>query len=115
MRLSTFFDRRLQINVGLTLISSVLVLLCIKTGTTIHLPYAVTLTLTAGLGFREPRKGWVLAIAQALILYVAFQLLVPTPDSPGDGDVEAFGLYGSIMLTFIGSGFSGLMKRNLDQ
>jgi hypothetical protein len=113
--MAIFFDRRLQINVGLTLISSVIVLLGIKTGTTIHLPYAVTLALAAGLGFREPRKGWMLAIAQSLIIYLAFQLLVPTPDSPGDGDVEAFGLYGSIILTFIGSGFSGLMKRNLDQ
>lgn len=112
---SSFFDRRLLINLGLTLVSSVIILFCIKVTKTIHLPYFVTPGLAAGIGFLEPRKGWFLAVVQAVVIFVSYQLIVPTTDGPADSDVEAFGLYGSIILTFVGSFIGGLLKRALDR
>ncbi len=112
---SLFFDRRLFINLGLTLLSSVIILVCIKLTPTIHLPYFITPALAAGLGFLEPRRGWFLALVQAALLWLGYRLLVPTPDTYADSEVEAFGLYGSMILTFVGSFIGGLLKRALDQ
>ncbi|GAB2586192.1 hypothetical protein [Spirosoma areae] len=112
---STFFDRRLLLNLGLTLLSSVLILLCIKVTHTIHLPYFITPALAAGIGFLEPRKGWFLALVQAITIWIGYMVFVPTPDGPADRDIENFGLYGSMILTFVGSFIGGLLKRALDR
>lgn len=111
----SFFDRRFIVHLGLTLISSALILVCIKITPTIHLPYLVTPALAAGLGFLEPRKGWMLALVQSALIWLGYQILVPAPDGPADRDVENFGLYGSMMLTFVGSFIGGLLKRALDR
>jgi hypothetical protein len=108
-------DRQLLLNLGLTLISSVLILVCIKVATSIHLPYFVTPALAAGLGFLEPRRGWLLAAVQAVVIWLGYMIVVPTPDNTADADVEAFGLYGSMILTFVGSFIGGLLKRGLDK
>lgn len=112
---AAFFDRQLLINLGLTLVMSVIVLVCIKITPTIHLPYLVTPALAAGLGFLEPRRGWVLAIFQAVVIWLGYMLIAPDPTSPADRDVENFGLYGSMILTFVGSFIGGLLKRALDR
>jgi len=109
------FDYRLRINLGLTILSSLLILVCIKITPSIHLPYFVTPALAAGLGFLEPRRGWLLAVVQATIIWLSYKLIVPTPDNYADGQVEAFGLYGSMILTFVGSFIGGLLKRALDR
>ena len=108
-------DRQLLLNLGLTLISSVLILVCIKVATSIHLPYFVTPALAAGLGFLEPRRGWLLAAVQTVVIWLGYKLVVPTPDNTSDADIEAFGLYGSMILTFVGSFIGGLLKRGLDK
>lgn len=109
------FDRQLLTSLGLTLISSVLILICIKIATSIHLPYFVTPALAAGLGFLEPRRGWLLAVVQAAIIWLGYMIFVPTANDTADAAVEAFGLYGSIILTFAGSFIGGLLKRGLDK
>lgn len=112
---TSFFDRRLLTNLGLTLFSSVIVLVCIIITPTIHLPYFITPALAAGIGFIEPRKGWFLALAQAIIIWIGYLMFAPTPDGPADRDIENFGVYGSMMLTFVGSFTGGLLKRALDR
>lgn len=109
------FDHRLRINLGLALLSSVLILACIKITPSIHLPFFVTPALAAGLGFLEPRRGWLLAVVQSTVIWLGYRLIVPTPDNYADDQVEAFGLYGSMILTFVGSFIGGLLKRALDQ
>lgn len=109
------FDSRLRINLGLALLSSLLILVCIKITPSIHLPYFVTPALAAGLGFLEPRRGWLLAVVQATVIWLSYNLIVPTPDNYADSQVEAFGLYGSMILTFVGSFVGGLLKRALDR
>ena len=109
------FDRQLLLNLGLTLLSSVLILVCIKITPSIHLPYFVTPVLAAGLGFLEPRRGWLLAVVQAAVIWLGYVIFVPTTDSPADRNIESFGLYGSMILTFVGSFIGGLLKRSLDR
>ena len=111
----SFFDRRLLINLGLTLLSSVIILFCIKITTAIHLPYFVATAFATGLGFLESRKGWFLAVVQAAVIWLGYVIFVPMPDSPADRDIENFGLYGSMILTFVGSFIGGLLKRALDR
>ncbi len=108
-------DRRLLLNLGLTLISSTLILVCIKITPSIHLPYFVTPALAAGLGFLEPRRGWLLAVVQAATVWFGYTLIAPPPADSRDAGVEAFGLYGSMILTFVGSFVGGLLKRALDR
>lgn len=110
----TFFDRQLLLNLGLTLISSVILIICIKLTTTIHLPYFVGAALAAGLGFLEPRRGWFLALTQVVFLALGYLLSGP-PDNPIDAGIENFGWVGAIVLTFIGSAVGGLVKRALDE
>ncbi|GAB3564378.1 hypothetical protein GCM10027578_09730 [Spirosoma luteolum] len=110
-----FSDSRLLRHIGLTLVSSALILVCIKITSTIHLPYFVTPALAAGLGFLEPRRGWILAFIQVAFLWLTYTLFFGTPDGPADRDVENFGLYGSMILTLIGSFLGGLIKRTFDR
>lgn len=109
------FDRPLLLSLSLTFISSLVILGCIKIASSIHLPYFITPALAAGLGFLEPRRGWLLAVVQAAVIWLGYMIFVPTPDNTADADVEAFGLYGSIILTFAGSFIGGLLKRGLDK
>ncbi|MFD2935923.1 hypothetical protein [Spirosoma flavum] len=112
---TSFFDRRLLLNLGLTLISSTIILLCIKVAPSIHLPYLIAAAFATGLGFLEPRKGWFLAVVQAALIWIGYVIFAPTPDGTADRDVENFGLYGSMILTFVGSFIGGLLKRTLDR
>ena len=56
-----------------------------------------------------------MALAQAATIWLSYALFVPTPDGPADRDIENFGLYGSMILTFVGSFIGGLLKRALDR
>ena len=112
---TSFFDRRLLINLGLTLLSSAIILFCIKITPAIHLPYFVATALATGLGFLEPRKGWFLALTQAITIWLAYTFFFSTTDGPADRDLENFGLYGSMILSFVGSFIGGLLKRGLDR
>ncbi len=109
------FDRRLGINLALSIVSSVVLLVCIKQTTTIHLPYLLGAALAISLGYLEPRKGWVLAIAQVFLIWTGYTLFTAPPDSPTDGELETFALYGTLILTFVGSFIGGMLKRVLDQ
>lgn len=111
--LKNAFLRPAWVSIGLTLLSSLIVLTCIKLTPTIHLPYLVTPALAAGLGFLEPRKGWVLAVLQAALIWMGYTLFFPNPNDAHDRDIEQFGLYGSIILTFVGSFIGGLLQRTL--
>ena len=108
-------DRQLLLNLGLTLLSSGLLLVCIKITPSIHLPYFVTPALAAGLGFLEPRRGWLLAVVQAATIWLGYVLIAPESVDSRDSEVEAFGVYGSMILTFVGSFIGGLLKRSLDR
>lgn len=107
----TFFDRRLVVHSGLILLSSVLILLIIKRSPVIHWPYLAAASSAVAIGFLETRKGWVLALQQAITLFIGYTFIIGPSEISTQREVEAFGLYGSIGLTFIGSLLGSFIKR----
>ncbi|WP_420148154.1 hypothetical protein [Spirosoma sp.] len=112
---NSFFNRRLLINVVLTLIGCSLLLYCIKVAIAAHLPFLVATILATALGFLEPRKGWFLAIVQATTIWIVYTFFLDHPTNNVDGELENFSLYGSMILTFVGSFVGGGLKRLLDR
>ncbi|MVM28976.1 tetratricopeptide repeat protein [Spirosoma sp. HMF4905] len=108
-----FFDRKLLSHAIVILINSALLLIVIKNTSVIHLPYLLAAIAATVIGFLEPKKGWILAILQASILWISYTFFTITPQASGARDLELFGLYGSIILTFIGSFIGGILKRQL--
>lgn len=105
-----FFDRHLLIHAGFVLINSLLLLSIIKRSSVIHWPYLLAAASAALIGFVEPRKGWLLAMLQSVVLWIGYTYFTEPP-TPARHDVEAFGLYGSIGLTFVGSFLGSILQR----
>jgi tetratricopeptide (TPR) repeat protein len=110
---SAFFDRRFLSHVLLILVNSGILLVVIKKATVVHLPYLLAAVAAATIGFLEPKKGWLLAIVQALTLWISYMFFTTIPETSGKRELELFSLYGSIGLTFIGSFIGGVLKRQL--
>lgn len=110
-----FFDRRLLINLVLTWLGCILLLYCIKVAIAAHLPYLVATILATGLGLLEPRRGWLLALVQAATIWIVYTFFLDHPTNNVKVELEDFGLYGSMILTFIGSFIGSRLKRVLDR
>ncbi|MFD2934987.1 tetratricopeptide repeat protein [Spirosoma flavum] len=106
-----FFDRRLLLNAVLTALSGLILLYIIKKSQVIHGPYLWAAASAVGLGFLEPRKGWVLALIQALLLVLGYYVLVGPDLLSTRREVEVFSLYGSIGLTFAGSLIGSVLRK----
>lgn len=106
-----FFNVRLVINIILVLANSILLLVIIKWADVVHWPYSLAAVSAAIIGFLEPRKGWILAVLQATILWIGYTFFTSTPENGGKQELELFCLYGSIFLTFLGSFVGGILKR----
>ncbi len=108
---TTFWDRRLLTNSVFVLIHSLMLLYAIKQSPVIHGPYLMAAVSAAAIGFAEPRKGWFLAILQVVSILVGYYVFTETPTNGGKRELEAFNLYGSIGLTFVGSFIGSILKR----
>ncbi|GAB4035281.1 tetratricopeptide repeat protein [Spirosoma jeollabukense] len=108
-----FFNRKFISHALLILVNSAILLVVIKNATVIHLPYLLAAVAATVIGFLEPKKGWALAILQASTLWLGYTFFTTTPQASGARDLEHFGLYGSMILTFIGSFIGGVLKRQL--
>lgn len=110
---TSFFDKRLLTNAAFVLMHSVLLLMVIKRSSVIHWPYLMAAVSAATIGFAEPRKGWFLALLQAVSLWTGYTFFSETPTNGGQRELEAFNLYGSIGLTFVGSFIGSILKRSM--
>ncbi|GAB3990847.1 hypothetical protein GCM10028807_18950 [Spirosoma daeguense] len=110
-----FFDRRLILNVALTLLGCALLLYCIKIAIAAHLPFLVATLLATAVGILEPHKGWFLAVVQAATIWIVYTFFLEHPTNNVDGEIEIFSLYGSMILAFVGSFIGGRLKRVLDR
>lgn len=106
-----FFDKRLLTNAAFVLLHSVVLLTIIKQSPVIHWPYLMAAISAAAIGFAEPRKGWFLAILQAIALWIGYTVFTKAPTRGGQRELEAFSLYGSMILTFVGSFIGSVLKR----
>lgn len=107
----SFFDRQLAKHMILIALSSLLILFIIKHSPVIHWPYLAAAISGVSIGFLETRKGWILAIQQAITLWICYTFLTEPSTLSSQREVEAFSLYGSIGLTFAGSLLGSVIKR----
>ena len=107
---TAFFDKRLLTNVAFVLINSIALLVVIKESPVVHGPYLMAAVSAAAIGFAEPKKGWFLAIIQSIALWVGYMYFTELPAKSGERELEAFNLYGSIGLTFVGSFIGSVLK-----
>ncbi|GAB4021845.1 hypothetical protein [Spirosoma koreense] len=112
---ASFFNRRLLLNILLTLAGCALILYCIKVAIAAHLPFLAATVVATGLGVLEPRKGWFLALIQAATIWIVYTFFLEHPTNNVDSEVEAFSLYGAMILTFVGSFIGGRLKRVFDR
>ncbi len=108
---ANFFDWRLLQHAGLIFLSSILILVVIKHSPVIHWPYLTAAISAVSIGFLETRRGWILALQQAMTLWIGYTFVAGPSDLSTQHEVEAFGLYGSIGLTFVGSLLGSVIKR----
>ncbi|MFD2574362.1 tetratricopeptide repeat protein [Spirosoma soli] len=106
-----FFDRAFLLHMGLIFLSSLLLLFIIKRSPVIHWPYLTAAISAVSIGFLEPRKGWALALQQAVTLWVGYTFATGAATLSSQREVEVFSLYGSIGLTFAGSLLGSVIKR----
>jgi tetratricopeptide (TPR) repeat protein len=109
-----FMDKKLLVSMVLVLFTSALVILVIKNAESVHLPYIVAVVCAIALGFAEPRKGWILAIMQVVVVLSGYFLFTEQPQTTGQIEIENFSLYGSVILTFVASFLGAFMKRALN-
>ena len=106
-----FLDRALLIHTIFTTVNALMLLLLIKRSSVIHWPYLLAAFSAGAIGFAEPRKGWLLASWQVTLLAIGYWLVVGPAQSGVARELEAFCLYGSIGLTFVGSFLGSILKR----
>jgi tetratricopeptide (TPR) repeat protein len=108
---TAFVNPTLLINGAFTIANALLLLFFIKQVSGIHGPFLQAAFSAGAIGFAEPRKGWILAILQSVILLVGYYVVVGPAESSVDREMETFGIYGAVALTFIGSFMGGYLKR----
>ncbi|ARK13244.1 tetratricopeptide repeat protein [Fibrella sp. ES10-3-2-2] len=106
-----FANRSFLINAACTMANALLLLYVIKESSVIHWPYLLAAFSAGAIGFAEPRKGWALAILQAVLIWVGYMYVVGPSESSVDREVELFSLYGAMGLTFAGSFLGSILKR----
>ncbi len=105
-----FFDRKFFLHAVLAGLGGVLVLLVARQGYGIHVPYLAAVLSGVSLGWLQPRKGWLLAIFQVVVLLAGYYFLT---DQFVRKDLAAFSVFGSVGLILVGGLLGGVLKRNL--
>lgn len=110
-RSGPFVDRMLLFRTGLVVLNCAILLVIIRRSPVIHYPYFWAAASAVGLGFLEPKRGWVLAVLQAMLLLLGYYRLLEPDVLRTRREVELFGLFGSIGLTFAGSLIGSVLQK----
>jgi hypothetical protein len=98
----------------IVLTGSAVIIYLIKNASHIHSPYLAAVLSAMVIGFRESKKGWILATAQCGLIVLGYSLLHDKgTQERARQEWEIFALIGSLALTFAGSFLAGFMKRAL--
>jgi tetratricopeptide (TPR) repeat protein len=106
-----FVDKKLMVSMLMVVFTSVLVVAVVKRSEGVHIPYFVAVICSIAIGFAEPRKGWVLALLQSILVLGVYFLFTSHSETTNVRELEKFSLYGSVILTFVASFLGGFMKR----
>jgi hypothetical protein len=107
-----FWNKNLIRDAVITVFTSLIVAVACFYGPTVHLPFLVGMLTAIGLGWLQPRKGWVLAIEQvlltALFYFIIARLQLLTPF---DADATQFTALLQFFPAFTGSFLGGVVRR----
>lgn len=107
-----FWNKTLTRDALITVFSSAIVAVSCFYGPSVHLPFLVGMITAIGLGWLQPRKGWVLAIEQILLTAVFYffieRLQILTPF---DADATQFTALLQFFPVFTGSFLGGVIRR----
>ncbi len=111
--MTPFWNKTLTRDALITIFSSLIVAICCFYGPSVHLPFLVGMITAIGLGWLQPRKGWVLAIEQILLtaaFYFVIERLKILLDS-FDADATQFTALLQFFPVFTGSFLGGVIRR----
>jgi hypothetical protein len=108
----TFWNKTLTRDALITVFSSAIVAMSCFYGPSIHFPFLVGMITAIGLGWLQPRKGWVLAIEQ-ILLTAAFYFFIKRLQilTPFDADATQFTALLQFFPVFTGSFLGGVIRR----
>lgn len=100
----------------IVLFSVPLIIFSIYKAEGVHLPLLLATITAIGIGFIEPKKGWLLALVQAITLaiggYYSLTLLMEDTEI---SELQIQCLIGVVGITFVGSFIGAFIKRALDE
>lgn len=110
--MESFWNKTLTRDALITVFTSAILTLSCFYGPTIHLPFLVGVLSGISLGVLQPRKGWILAIEQ-VILVIGFYFLINNFQliPPFDADATQFTAFLQFLPIFAGSYLGGFLKR----
>ena len=99
-------------NLLLMIVLAVLQVVLIHFNDSIYSLLTVMMTISFLGGIREPKRGWILAIIQSMIIVGGFWLIKLTKiHQPTAENVAEFTSYASLFSTFAGSFVGAMIKR----
>jgi hypothetical protein len=108
----TFWNKTLIRDAIITVFTAAGVAVACFYGPTIHLPFLIGMLVAVGLGWLQPRKGWVLAIEQ-IVLTAVFYFLINSLQllTPFDAEATQFIALLQFFPVFTGSFLGGFIRR----
>lgn len=77
----------------------------------VHFPLLAAVAAGIILGVIDPKKGWIAALVQSVVLVIGVLVVGRSGDVP---DIELHSLVGAVGLTFAGSFIGAFIKRAFD-
>lgn len=110
--MNSAFSPTLLRHLPLAVIGGVLITYLGCKSESVHYPFLLNMLFSIGLGYLQPRKGWVLALVQILTVFVSYGLILSSDtvfiEHP---DVAQFATYLAPIPTLAGSFMGGFLKK----
>ncbi len=112
--MSNFFNFQLLRSMLVALPMTVIILFCCYVASTVHLPLLAVMLSGVGIGFLEPKRGWLLALAIILLVFLgAFLMKTYLPLTVKQAEHTQFVAYLTFFPAFTGGFLGSFLKRAL--
>jgi hypothetical protein len=110
--MESFWNKTFTRDALITVFTSAIIAVSCFYGPSVHVPFLVGMVAAVGLGWLQPRKGWLLAIEQ-IVLTAIFYFFIEKLKllSPFDADATQFSALLQFFPTFTGSFLGGFIRR----
>lgn len=110
--MESFWNKTLTRDTLITVFTSAIIAVSCFYGPSVHVPFLVGMVAAVGLGWLQPRKGWLLAIEQ-IVLTAVFYFFIEKLKllSPFDADATQFSALLQFFPAFTGSFLGGFIRR----